>query len=456
MKSYKTLAIATQILFVVFLFVFAGAQGVSAQTLPSCTTSLNIPDDNDGVAAAMDIDKNNNGLIEICDLEGINAIRYQLDGTGYTASSGATRITTGCPSDGCKGYELTRSLNFTNNASYRQAASNRAAYTVSDYSDSNDRGWTPIGSSSDRFRAMFNGNGNTISNLMINRSGSNRIGLFGYANDKAEITNIGLLKVNVIGNDNVGGLVGNNSGTITDSYATGDVEGDSRVGGLVGESENLGTTASIINSYATVDVESKGEFGVGGGLVGDNGGTITDSYATGNIDGKDNGVGILGGLVGDNSGTITNSYATGNVEGRAALGGLAGSNAGTITDSYATGDVEGNQNQVGGLVGNNTGAITDSYATGDVEGASFIGGLAGASNETIERSYATGKVEGKTEGAGGLVGNNTDTITDSYATGIVEGNARVGGLVGEGFVTPGIPEARITNSYATGNPMMGN
>ena len=449
MKLYKKLTTAVQVLFVVFLFVFAGTQDVSAQTLPSCTTSLNIPDDNDGIASAMDIDKNNNGLIEICDLEGINAIRHQLDGTGYKASSGATKITTGCRSGGCKGYELTRSLNFTNNASYGNTA-NRAAYTVSDYSDSNDRGWTPIGSSSDRFRAMFDGNGNTISNLMINRDGSNRIGLFGYTNDKAEITNIGLLNVNVIGNNGIGSLVGSNSGTITDSYATGDVEGDSRVGGLVGESENSGTTASIINSYATVDVESKGEFGVGGGLVGDNGGTITDSYATGNIDGKDNGVGILGGLVGDNSGTITNSYATGNVEGRAALGGLAGSNAGTITDSYATGDVEGNQNQVGGLVGNNTGAITDSYATGDVEGASFIGGLVGASNETIERSYATGKVEGKTEGAGGLVGNNTDTITDSYATGIVEGNARVGGLVGDGFVLTGIPEARITNSYATG------
>ena len=116
MKLYRTLTIVAQVLFVVFLFVFTGTQGVSAQNLPPCTT--NIPDDNDGVAPAMDIDKNNNGLIEICDLEGINAIRYQLDGTGYTASSGATKITTGCRSGGCKGYELTRSLNFTNDASY--------------------------------------------------------------------------------------------------------------------------------------------------------------------------------------------------------------------------------------------------------------------------------------------------------------------------------------------------
>ena len=390
MKLYKKLTTAVQVLFVVFLFVFAGTQDVSAQTLPSCTTSLNIPDDNDGIASAMDIDKNNNGLIEICDLEGINAIRHQLDGTGYKASSGATKITMGCRSGGCEGYELTRSLNFTNNASYRNTA-NRAAYTVSDYSDSNDRGWTPIGSSSDRFRAMFNGNGNTISNLMINRSGSNRIGLFGYANDKAEITNIGLLNVNVIGNNGIGSLVGNNSGTITDSYATGDVEGDSRVGGLVGESENLGTTASIINSYATVDVESKGELGVGGGLVGDNGGTITDSYATGDVEGAS----FIGGLAGASNETIERSYATGKVEGKTdGAGGLVGSNTDTITDSYATGIVEGNA-RVGGLVGEGivtpgipAARITNSYATGTVSGNSRVGDLVGFNLRTlISNSY---------------------------------------------------------------------
>ena len=145
---------------------------------------------------------------------------------------------------------------------------------------------------------MFDGNGNTISNLMINRSGSNRIGLFGYTNDKAEITNIGLLNVNVIGNDDVGGLVGRNSGTITDSYATGNVEGDSRIGGLVGESENLGTTASI-----------------------------TNSYATGNVEGNQN---QIGGLVGNNTNIIRYSYATGKVEGASFIGGLAGASNGTI------------------------------------------------------------------------------------------------------------------------------
>ena len=69
-----------------------------------------------------------------------------------------------------------------------------------------------------------------------------------------------------------------------------------------------------------------------GGLVGGNSGTITVSYATGNVSGD-----YAGGLVGGNSGTITASYATGNVsmsrssEVRAETGGLVGQNYGTIT-----------------------------------------------------------------------------------------------------------------------------
>ena len=63
----------------------------------------------------MDIDKDGDGLIEICDLEGLNEMRYVLNGSGYktTGSDTVTAITTGCPSGGvCTGYELTRHLNF--------------------------------------------------------------------------------------------------------------------------------------------------------------------------------------------------------------------------------------------------------------------------------------------------------------------------------------------------------
>ena len=53
-------------------------------------------------------------------------------------------------------------------------------------------------------------------------------------------------------------------------------------------------------------------------LVGENsGGTISNSYATGNVTATGTGSGDVyaGGLVGENNGTISNSYATAEVTG---------------------------------------------------------------------------------------------------------------------------------------------
>ena len=96
-------------------------QPVDLIQLPPCT--MDIPNtDNDNVDQAMDIDKDGDGLIEICDLEGLNEIRFQLDGSGYRTTAGATVIPTGCPNDRCTGYELTRDLDFMDDDSYRQKA----------------------------------------------------------------------------------------------------------------------------------------------------------------------------------------------------------------------------------------------------------------------------------------------------------------------------------------------
>ena len=339
-----------------------------------------------------DIDRDNNGLIEIDNLEGLNAIRYQLDGTGYRKSETAPKVVIGCPNNQCRGYELTKDLDFNDADSY-SLAKNRTIWTTG-------AGWRPVGASSNAFRSKFEGNGFTISNLMIDRSDTINIGLFGYTGSGAEITNIGLLNMRVIGDEDVGGLVSNNGGTITNSYATGSVSGRVDLGGLVGE--NVGT---ITNSYATGSVSGRVDLG---GLVGENVGTITNSYATGSVEGDDD----VGGLVGFNRETIMNSYATGSVEGDDDVGGLVGFNRETITNSYTTGSVEGDDD-VGGLVGGNNGTITNSYATGSVKGDENIGGLVGRNNVTITNSYATGSISGD-ENVGGLVGGNNGTITNSY------------------------------------------
>ena len=331
---------------------------------------------NDSVGNRSDIDQDGDGLIEIYDLEGLNEIRYSLDGSGYKASADATKITQGCPATGCRGYELMKDLDFNDNASYR-TISNKVTWTVDDYEDDDDSGWQPIGSLATPFTATFEGNHYTIANLMINRPATNRVGLFGSVRE-SHIINFGLLNIDVRGLDRTGGLAGVNvSGSITNSYATGAVRGnDQYVGGLAGVNDS----GSITNSYASVAVTANAQRV--GGLVGQNDdGSITNSYATGDVTVRNDPFRVrIGGLVGDNigSGHIINSYATGTVTGHNSIGGLAGANESRIANSYATGTVTGSVS-VGGLVGGNDrrSRITNSYATGAVTGNSNTGGLVG-------------------------------------------------------------------------------
>ncbi|MHB1731809.1 MAG: two-partner secretion domain-containing protein, partial [Leptospirillum sp.] len=185
--------------------------------------------------------------------------------------------------------------------------------------------WTPLGnasSSSSHFTGTFNGNGHTVSGYTITATAS-MTGFIGYLGSSGKILNLGVTGTVDGGTySTIGGLVGENCGTISSSYATGAVSGNAYVSGLVGC--NVGT---IQYSYATGAVS--GSYFVGG-LVGSNGGTISSSYATGSVTGGSGG----GGLVGSNGGTIQYSYATGAVSGNAHVGGLVGCNGGPISRSY--------------------------------------------------------------------------------------------------------------------------
>lgn len=158
-------------------------------------------------------------------------------------------------------------------------------------------GWDPIGDSSTKFTGSYNGDGYTISGLFINRGASDEIGLFGYASSGASVKNVGVLNVNITGRYNVGVVVGRNEGTVSTSYTTGVVDGNTYSAGLVGN--NKGT---ITNSYAGVEIESGIYIA---GLAGNNEGTITNSYSFGKINAGSN----RAGLVARNGlGTVTNSY----------------------------------------------------------------------------------------------------------------------------------------------------
>jgi methylglyoxal synthase len=142
----------------------------------------------------------------------------------------------------------------------------------------------------------LDGNGRTISNLNLNLGSISRVGLVGLLHPHAMVKQLALEKASVIGSGDVGGLVGDNLGTVSNCCSSGNVTGDSHIGGLVGL--NAGT---VNNSYSVSGVIGGSWVG---GLVGWNRGTVAHSYSSGHVTGES----IDGGLVGSDWDTIGNSF----------------------------------------------------------------------------------------------------------------------------------------------------
>jgi len=275
------------------------------------------------------------------------------------------------------------------------------------------KGWQPIGTfiPPDESRGLtgtFDGQGYEIRDLFINRPYETYVGIFSIVDKGVRIEDIGVVNVTVTGDTSVGGLVGYNSGTVSNSYFTGSVTSHSYVGGLVGH--NWGT---VSNSHFTGTVTGSGVMagsGMVGGLVGRNhiGGTVENSYSTGSVTGNNH----VGGLVGLNiEGTVSKSYSTGSVAGHNHVGGLMGQNyEGIVSNCYATGNVTGDE-YVGGLVGMNPGTVDSSYSTGNVTGGDFVGGLVGANNGTVSNSFWDTETSGQATSDGGT-GKNTTEMQD--------------------------------------------
>ena len=278
----------------------------------------------------------------------------------------------------------------------------------------------------------FDGNSHAISNFSFNFTFVQTIGLFGYIGPGANLADLAAENVNIAGDMYVGGLVGYNRGTVSDSYSTGSVTGKYSVGGLVG----YVWEGSVSDSYSTSSVT--GSMWYVGGLVGNIwGGIVSDSYSTGSVTGVEE----VGGLVAYNEhGTVNNCHSSSNVMGEAVIGGLVAESGGTVSNSYSSSDVTGNTN-VGGLLGVNGGIVSNSYSSGDVTAYTNIaGGLVGENLDTVSNSYSTGSVAGNML-VGGLVGQNRDgSVSNCYATGIVTGVDDFGGLVGEN-------RGSVTNSF---------
>ena len=200
-------------------------------------------------------------------------------------------------------------------------------------------GWQPIiGAGGDPpFTGTFDGQRYEIRDLFINLPGKGYVGLFSIVGEEGRIGNIGVVNVDVTSTAYIGGLVGVNGGTVSNSYSTGSLTGVSLVGGLVGQNDG-----TVSNSYSACDVTS--DSGTGG-LTGANIGTVSNCYATGNVTGNSG----AGGLMAANSGTVSNSYSTGSVNGNEYLGGLVGySDQGTVSGSFWDTETSGQSTSDGG------------------------------------------------------------------------------------------------------------
>jgi hypothetical protein len=172
----------------------------------------------------------------------------------------------------------------------------------------------------------------------------------------------------VIKNYEAGGIVGYLTGNVIQSRSSGTIVPDldevESVGGIAGYSKG-----TIEQSVSTMDMMHYGFIYFGyyvGGIVGENDGTVYASYALGSVEGEKNVGGVagngfvlhsfamgpvrgkrnVGGVVGN--GTVYYSYAANEVRGESLVGGLVGKVQDTIVSSYWNTEISGLDTSAGG------------------------------------------------------------------------------------------------------------
>ncbi len=244
------------------------------------------------------------------------------------------------------------------------------------------------------FTGTFDGQGFSISGANISASGTDQyIGIF--ANNTGTIKNLQLENINV--------NYGNYTGATYSFVST-----------LAGINYGNIDNCSVNNSNITAGQNQK----MVGGFVGNNNGTITNSYSDTDITVGDGSLHV-GGFSGDpSSSNISTCYSTGNITAGnncMYIGGFQGGMSevpSSVTNSYSTGNVTvgNNCNEVAGFISETRAAgviVTSSYATGNVvtgTGCTNVGGFAGWVNG------------GTTVGADNFYQNNMSTTAGSAVT----------------------------------------
>ena len=188
--------------------------------------------------------------------------------------------------------------------------------------------------------------------------------------------------ITAVTGENIGGLLGNNSGTLTAGYNTGVVNAgqSSNVGGIAGT--NSGTLDQVFNSVVTVTKTETGETDADGKKL------YKYTYTDG---GAISGAGNVGGIVGSNTatGTLSNAYSTTAVAGTSNVANIVGSNEGHVSNIYGYA-ANGNTNVTnvnGGTVRNSHIINEDGTLAENGENAKKLGSYAFDNKETTWKLY---------------------------------------------------------------------
>ncbi len=330
----------------------------------------------------VDVDRDDDGLIEIANVIELDGVRYQLNGSGKRTVEDMRLNRVGCPIGGCNGYEMIDNISLAEFPNWRpigQGAGNRLARWMLD-----------SGCSGESFSGIFEGNGNGISGLSIDRPTESCIGLFGSI-DQGAVRNLSLAATAIKGANLVGGLAGAMSSAAIAHVSIvvhHNINGSNDIGGLVGKAEET----KLVSSYAATDtINGRSHIG---GLVGWlERSSIYYSYTLSNrVRGK-----VIEGAGGDD------------------VGGLVGkSSYSTLVASYAKGrDIQGAY-RVGGLVGGagRSRLIHSTAAIGELRGGTQVGGLIGRVTEDtyLSSSYVvTKRISAAGKFSGPLIGGRDMT-----------------------------------------------
>ena len=190
------------------------------------------------------------------------------------------------------------------------------------------------------YRGTFYGNGHTIRINLDYESYSSYKGPFGIIDEGGKVQDLNVegtiyLKKMDDGNgtDLVGGICGENNGTIENCSVSASVSSEENyLGGITGRNTGTGT---ISNCRVSGNVSSDSR--LVGGIAGENNGTIKNCWVSGNV---------------------SSDWKNSSVAAKAKVGGIAGENNGTIQFCCMAGDVTNDDADVGGLVGCNDGTLS--------------------------------------------------------------------------------------------------